>query len=601
MCGIFGGIVPGGFSEKTLDEMAQLQIHRGPDDYGNYFDKETAIGIRRLSIIDIEGGNQPIKSENDQVVVVCNGEIYNYIELRRSLIKKGYKFSTESDVEVLVHLYQEKGIIFLDDLNGIYAFALYDRKENKLFLVRDRLGVKPLYYYYNNKTLYFSSELKSILAVPGFKKDIDWDALSTYLELMYIPAPSSPFSSIRKVNSGTYLEFTKDKLNEIVYWSPEIRNDTHKSLNTWKREIFEILEDSAKLQLRADVPLGSLLSGGIDSSCVTALAAKNSKNTIRTYNVFWGDAKNKMDERPYAKLIADRYKTDHEVLRIEVEEVLKLLPKLIWHLEEPFADAAFVPTYLISRLAQSKVKVLLNGAGGDELFGGYPRYRNLTLMQRINNIKSSLSPKTNNEWSFYKNTMVGAESNWAQIFPFYSKFPHKEEIEKFFYNNLHKSRINSMMLNDINVYLKDDILFLLDKMTMACSIEARVPLLDHRLVQKSLSIPPRFKISSGQRKYILNKTVEHLLPKKVIYRKKDGFGAPIYQWIDYFKEKSFDPIILNGYMINNGIMNKDYFENDYIKKFTKNNSFYWSYWKILILEIWFQTFIENNNISQKFP
>lgn len=592
MCGIYGGAKPGGLNPDVLGRMSRVQKHRGPDDKGSYFHNNIALGIRRLSIIDIDSGHQPIRNERGNIWVVCNGEIYNYLELKNSLLKKGHTFYTKSDTEVLVHLYEEKGEEMVHDLNGMYAFALYDQNLERILIVRDRMGIKPLYYYYKNGEFYFASELKSILAIPHVSKDLDYDSLSTYLEIMYIPSPNTPFSEIKKLRSGSYINLQDGKLSEKAYWSlevPEHFND--QSLSEWSNELIELIEDSSRLQLRSDVPLGSFLSGGIDSSCVTSFAAKESSHKISTFNVYWEDAKDKMDERPYAKLVSDKFDTDHYVLGINGNEVPMILEKLIWHLEEPFADAAFIPTYLISKWASTSVKVLLNGAGGDELFGGYPRYSTSYELRRLKNIIDWGLHWKNWIWSYYENIMVGKRNDWKIIYPFYKESARKDDIERNFVQNKNKSVANAMMLNDLMVYLQDNILFLLDKMTMAASIEGRVPLLDHRIVEKSIQIPDSIKIRKGENKYLFKKTLEPLLPREILYRRKDGFGAPIWNWIDKYKNSDFDQILSNGNLAKNGLINSKVINKNFIDKKILRKNDYWNYWKILILELWYKVMI----------
>jgi len=492
-------------------------------------------------------------------------------------------------------LYEKKGYKMVHDLNGMYSFVLYDKNLSKLFIVRDRMGVKPLYYYFNSGVFYFSSELKSIISIPGVSKEIDYDSLSTYLDIMYIPSPHTPFSKIKKLNSGSFLEFNDGKITQKEYWSPCLpENYNNNSISVWSDELFELIQDSIKLQLRSDVPLGSFLSGGIDSSSITSLAAMNSSKRISTFNVYWKDVKTKIDERPFAELIVNNFNTNHHVLGIDGDNVPNLLPKLIWHLEEPFADAAFIPTYLISKWASQKVKVLLNGAGGDELFGGYQRYLQSNIMRVLKTLYESILYKKDLRWSYYNNNMCGKNRNWKKIFNFYNTSPRKNEIEIYFEQNSDRSFLNAMMLNDIKVYLQDDILFLLDKMTMAVSIEGRVPLLDHRLVEKSLNIPSSLKINNGQGKYLYKKMFENILPKEILYRKKEGFGAPIWDWIDKYKQTHFDEILKNSYLEKEGLINKNSLETKYIKKDNFYLHEYWNYWKILILEIWFQVFIIND-------
>jgi asparagine synthase (glutamine-hydrolysing) len=363
--------------------MGRLQQHRGPDGEGHFIDDVIALGMRRLSIIDVAHGNQPFFNKDRSVAVVCNGEIYNYRELREDLRKSGVVFHTGSDVEVIPHLYDRYGMEFVHKLNGMYAIALYDSTRRILYLVRDRLGIKPLYYTVHRNELVFSSELKAILAVVGGQPKPDLNAFSTYLELLYIPAPMTPFQDIRKLEPASYLAWEDNRATKVRYWDPDLAIDDGRSERAWMDDINALLLDSTDLELRSDVPVGSFLSGGVDSSLVTALAARATAQPFSTFHMRWKDVEGKIDESVYARMVSERYGTRETMRDVSQIDLIGLLPKLVWHLEEPFADAAFVPTYLLANIAAEKVKVILSGAGGDELFGGYAHHKRHSLAKSL--------------------------------------------------------------------------------------------------------------------------------------------------------------------------------------------------------------------------
>ncbi len=569
--------------------MGQTQIHRGPDGEGYFVDPCIALGMRRLSIIDLDNGNQPFFSEDKKIVVVCNGEIYNHLQLRQDLESKGYKFKTRCDIEVIPFLYQEYGISLAEKLNGMYAIAIYDVGKNETYLVRDRLGIKPLYYSIIDDDLIFSSELKSILATEKCSKEIDYSAISTYLELSYIPVPMSPFKDIRKLESGAYLKFSKKKHIITKYWKPELSKKIEMDKDVCLKQIKDLIEDSMELQLKCDVPLGCFLSGGTDSSAVTAFASKISEEQVNTFHMHWDNAKEKMDESSSAELVSKKFKTVHYVDRITEDILVKQLSKLVFHLEEPFADAAFIPTFALAEFAAKKIKVILSGAGGDELFGGYFHHKEFsTFKSALTKMLYDSAPA----FSFFDRWNPKYSKNWKSYFPWFKKAEVKESFDRIYKNNRDIDDLNAILLCDILTYLQDDILFLTDKMTMAASIECRVPLLDHRLVELSLKIPSEFKFENGNKKVIFKELLKNLIPSEILNRKKEGFGAPIQTWLNKYRKKHFDCVLIDGYLMKNGIVDKDHLMK-LINKESLTSDDSWMYWKILILEVWFKTFIDN--------
>jgi len=589
MCGIFG------FSNKVEDKnnllkmMGNKMIHRGPDGDGYFIDNNIAMGMVRLSIIDIQKGNQPFFNRSQDVVVMCNGEIYNYLELKKELKKEGFEFKTDSDIEILPFLYEKYGIEFVKKLNGMFAIALYDKNKNLFYLIRDRLGIKPLYFTIQNDDLAYASELKSLLLIPGLDKQIDFDALSTYLDLRYIPRPLSPFKGINKLDSGSYLLWNGENISIEKYWENSLSLMANNSEQEIMDEFDILLNNSIEMELISDVPVGSFLSGGIDSSVVTTLASDLCQDKFSVFHMRWNEIPGKIDESMFAEKVIQNKNVTKYFRDVNNIDVVNLLPKLIYHLDEPFADAAFFPTYYLANLASEKVKVILSGAGGDELFGGYPHHTNYSKIKSM--INGMLGRKAL-AYSYFDIWRSEHQNKWKQMFPWYKKSIFKNQFEYKWKNNKDHDSINSIMLNDIEYYLQDNILFLTDKMTMAASIECRVPLLDHRIVELSHRIPSSYKIKGNDRKHIFKKWALQYLPRDVLYRQKEGFGFPIELWINKYKDLYFDLLLENGSLISNQLIDKKQLYK-LTSKMTLTPDECWFYWQILVLEIWLEVFIDD--------
>lgn len=563
MCGINGIKNFNGqpVDRKQLEDMNQLLIHRGPDDKGYYVDKSDkslGLAMQRLSIIDLSGGQQPISNEDKSVWIVFNGEIYNYIELRQDLIKKGHHFKTNSDTEVIVHLYEEKGTELLDDLNGIFTFAVWDKNKKQLFIARDRLGVKPLFYFKTADCFAFSSELKSLLKIAPFTKKINENAFLLYLLLMYVPDPLSIVEGISKLEAGYYLLVDQNgNVAQNKYWDVEPKKKfIHFNEKEAKDYLLFLLKDALKIQLRSDVPLGIFLSGGLDSSSLVAIASEIQTKPIITLSV--GYENHLVDERLFAQQIAKQYQTNHFELFIRPKDLKENFNELIWLMDEPFSDSAAIANFLLAKLARKNgIKVILSGAGGDEIFGGYERYlfdwkhvfknlaRFFSVFGRLRNNNEQLdyicsigcgrglgiflSRNKFNELNFYK--------NFQKVMK-----PFSQQI------NLWSTPLQKKSFLDLKNYLIGDILMLFDKMTMGASVEGRVPLLDHRLVEFMFSLPDHFKIKNKEKKYLLKQTMRDKLPEEILNRPKMGFGAPVSHWLkDILAEKSGElNFTLNG-------------------------------------------------------
>jgi asparagine synthase (glutamine-hydrolysing) len=547
-----------------MAKMGASIIHRGPDDTGAYFGAGLAFGMRRLSLIDVGGGHQPIPNEDETVWVICNGEIYNYRELRGELEKKGHIFRTRSDTEVIGHLYEELGADLFTRLRGMFAIAIWDVNRRRLVLARDRLGKKPLYLAREPGRLLFASEIKAILQDGSISKELNLSALNEYLALGYVPAPLTLFRSIEKLLPGHYVVCEQDKITQHCYWDVDPRRVENLTEQEWVERVREKLFESIRLRLVSDVPLGAFLSGGIDSSAIVAAMAKMTDQPVKTYSIGFDGEDSFYNELPYAKTVARAFGTDHHEIIVR-PNVAEFLPKLLWYLDEPIADSAFITTFLVSRLAAESVKVILSGVGGDELFGGYRRYlgdafgryyRLLPGPVRLNWLPSVLARLPRDRHSGWKNLFRYADAfvQSANLSPSerYTSYvtlfspdvraqlrnaertgvgPASELMRHYFAQCNGAENLNQYIYVDLKTSLADDLLALTDKMTMAMSLECRAPFMDHELVELAARMPARLKVHGFSMKYILKKAVKPWLPAEILNRKKRGFGAPMGAWL----------------------------------------------------------------------
>ncbi len=540
--------------------MASCIVHRGPDDLGLYDGGEAILAMRRLSIIDLAGGHQPIGNEDGTVWIVCNGEIYNFRELRAELEARGHRFRSRSDAEVLVHLYEEHGSRLVEHLDGMFGFALWDAKKKTLLIARDRLGIKPVYYWSDGDRLAFASEIKALLALPGVHASLDTEALRDHLTLGYAVAPRTIFSGIRKLEPASLLEWSEGRFEIRRYWSPPQHVDRSGTPGEWAERVRAELERVIETHMISDVPLGAFLSGGIDSSAVAALMARHSTAPLNTYSIGYGGggAASYYNELPYARVMAERLQSNHREIRVQ-PDVARLLPKLIWHLEEPISDSAITTTYLVSELAADSVKVILSGVGGDELFGGYTRYLGAHYGRRYSRLpgwaRRGLMPKVaallpsgrQNRLMdiarYAKRFIRGSTLDWRAQYRLYIALAEADALSALGVMHVGQDGLERVMASehsdddllrlmrvDLQTQLPEDLLLLTDKITMACSLECRVPFLDHKLVELAAVIPAEYKLPNGRLKAVLKDAVADLLPAEVIDRRKRGFGAPVGAW-----------------------------------------------------------------------
>jgi asparagine synthase (glutamine-hydrolysing) len=564
MCGIYGIINLDGrpAGNASLAGMGRVTVHRGPDDEGSHIDGPCAIGMRRLSIIDLAGGHQPLSSMDERIWLVCNGEIYNFRELRRELEARGHRFKTGSDCEVIIGLYLEYGDAFVERLNGMYGFALWDSTRRRLLIGRDRLGVKPLYIHNDGRTLSFASEAKALLELPGVERRIDRTALHSYLNLGYVAAPFSLFEGIAKLPPASMLVIEGGRVEEKRYWRIPNGIDRTRTEAQWVEEVRDRLEQSVKMQMVSDVPIGAFLSGGVDSSAVVGFMAAGAAQPIKTYAIGFegGTAEALYNELPYARRVSELFGTEHHEIIVR-PDVAGLLPRLLWHMDEPIADTAFITTFLVSEFARRDVTVILSGVGGDELFGGYRRYLGghyQTYFERLpawmrraaaavgqrlpSDRHSALLNLSRLAKGFLENSALPFEERYrayVQVFPapgvdalLAGGVKHAPDlIEAAFEHARSDDPLNRMLAVDAETQLPDDLLALTDKMSMAVSLECRVPLLDHELVELAASIPENVKIRGGRLKHLMKEAVSGLLPKDILDRSKRGFGTPMGAWL----------------------------------------------------------------------
>ena len=564
MCGIHGIYRFDGqqVAPAMLSAMGNVTRHRGPDDEGMQIDGPCGIAMRRLSIIDLAGGHQPLSNVEQTLWLVCNGEIYNYRELRSELQAKGYHFKTGSDSEVLLHLYAEEGDDFVLRLNGMFDFALWDVRRRRLLIGRDRIGVKPLYVLQDEKRLAFATEAKALLALPGVRAALNRGAVANYLHLGYVAAPDCIFQGIRKLPPATLLAVENGQVREWRYWRLPAHIDQSLTEHQWIDRVRAQLEESVRMQMVSDVPIGAFLSGGVDSSAVVGFMAKHSQDPIRTYAIGFtgGEAEALYNELPYARRVAELFGTHHREIVVR-PDVVSLLPKLLWHMDEPISDTAFITTYLVSEFARQDVKVILSGVGGDELFGGYRRYLGEHYAQQYHRLPGWLRRSAAaiagrlpadrhsgllNTLRLAKGFLASSEMNADDRYRSYLQVLDRQTVAELlmqpdagrsdplglaFAGAGDQDILNRMFAVDAETQLPDDLLMLTDKMSMAVSLECRVPLLDQQLVELAACMPAAIKVRGGRLKHVLKESLGGLLPKDILDRKKRGFGTPMGAWL----------------------------------------------------------------------
>jgi asparagine synthase (glutamine-hydrolysing) len=630
MCGIVGFVNADGRSADRgiLGRMNDAIRHRGPDDDGVFVHEAIAIGMRRLAIIDIGGGNQPMFSSDRRYSIVFNGEIYNFLELRERLESEGERFETDSDTEVLLRLFERRGPGCLSDLRGMFAFAVWDAVEKSLFIARDRVGKKPLLYsHLSNGDLIFGSEFQSLLKHPGISREIDPDAIDSYMSFLAVPAPRTAFRDIRKLEPAHWMRWKSGQIHIERYWQP----DFSKKISIGEAEAVEettrILSESTLLRMISDVPLGAFLSGGVDSSIVAALMAKETHAPIKTFSI--GFEEQDYSELKYARMVARHIGAEpHEfVVR---PNALELIPTLVDHYGEPYADSSAIPTYYVARETRKHVTVALNGDGGDESFAGYERHAAMLIAEWYRRIPNPLrkifiesivsilpgSELKRSRFRDLKRFIQAANLPLAErYFRWTSSFP-KDELD-FLYTdsfkesltgagpqsvqaewleakseNSRRGILDSVLLTDLMTYLPTDLLVKVDIATMANSLEGRSPFLDHKVIEFAASLPENIKMSRFQTKSLLKKVAANLVPREAVYRKKMGFGVPVGDWFRGEMKGFVKEVLLSEKSLNRGVIRPEMLRR-YVNEHTsaeKDHSF--KLWTLLMLELWFERIVD---------
>ena len=630
MCGIGGYIdlwdvgEPREVEERAgiLDRICRIITHRGPDDQGVMLKPGVALGMRRLSIIDLAGGHQPISGEDGSVTIVFNGEIYNFLELKPQLEARGHRFTTHSDTEAIVHAYEEFGPECLQHLRGMFAFAIWDEKARRLFIARDRAGKKPLYYTTTPKgTLVFGSELKALLEHPDVVKELDPEALDAYLTLGYVPDPLSIFRDIHKLAPGHYLTFSDGVVSVKQYWDFDLSGDQSMSEADCLEELRKLLDESVRLRLISDVPLGAFLSGGIDSSTVVAMMARHMGQPVKTFSI--GFHEDSYNELKYARLTAEKFATDHHEFFV-TPDICSIVDELVWHFDEPFADSSAIPTYMVSKLAREHVTVILSGDGGDELFAGYTRYvidrkregfglLPKPLRERVMRPISQHLPHATWGRNYLHNVSLDPISRYLDSVSVFTSLNRKSlytpefsyklgrtsYVSRLFQdlvNKVHSDEpLNRLLYLDSKTYLPGDILTKVDRMSMAVSLEARAPLLDHKLIEFVTRIPASLKLAGLETKYLLKKAVKDLVPSEILDRPKQGFGVPIQEWINQQLRSRLRETLTEPRTRQRGYIDPRYIDVllDEHERGRRDHST--GLWALFMLELWHRQFLDKGS------
>jgi asparagine synthase (glutamine-hydrolysing) len=635
MCGICGFYQLETEADKNvLTRMNDRIIHRGPDDEGYYFRGDIGLAARRLSIIDLETGHQPLPSHSKQNWITYNGELYNFQELKAELQEKGYKFRTKTDTEVIVNLYEEYGTGCVKKLRGMFAFGIYDKKKHRLVLARDHIGIKPLYYCLKpvNKNLIFGSEIKTILEYPGIKREIDPQALDLFLTLEYIPAPFSIFKNIKKLPAGHILTYERGKLDIKKYWdvsetasAKPLMKDGAPGFNHLKETFHGLLKESVKMRMISDVPLGAFLSGGIDSSSIVSAMASLSESKIKTFSI--GFEEESYSELKYSHIVARKFNTDHYTKNLS-PGINALVHFLADFWDEPLGDFSNFPTYLVSKTAREKVTVVLSGDGGDEIFGGYEHYIaqkiartiDLALFRPFHKLLAKtthLFPPSRLKKGFVnrvkrfseglENSYINRHFRWMIFLSdfqktrlyspdflaedFLKRLPQRVPFDTYFENSSRYEGINRDLYLDFKTYMVDNILVKVDRMSMATSLEARVPLLDHKMVEFAFSLPSHYKVNGSVTKWFFKKAMEGILPDEIIYRRKEGFSIPIKNWL----QQELKELMLE-YLSEKRVKEAGFFNYIYIKKLidehlnARQNHAH-RLWALILFSLWQEKFL----------
>ncbi|MGQ8364667.1 asparagine synthase (glutamine-hydrolyzing) [Glaciecola sp. 1036] len=625
MCGIAGFLNKGFNCQNTdlLVSMGNEIAHRGPDAHGEYLDDLVGLCHRRLSILDLsEAGNQPMFSPDGNIVIVFNGEIYNFPELRAALELEGITFVTGTDTEVIIHLYQKLGTDCLAQLNGMFAFAIWDKQKQELFIARDRLGKKPLYYLQHQDRFAFASEIKSLLALPEVPREIRDDAVWDFFAYQYIPDPKSIFKHIHKLPPGHYMIASEQGIQISEYWDLSFAQVSNQDESSQEQALAKIIEQSTTSRMLADVPLGAFLSGGVDSSGIVALMSKNSESPVKTCNIAFD--KEAFNESEFAKIVSEKYATDHHEFLVH-QNVQDNLEHIVSFFDEPFGDPSLVPTYFVSELARSAVTVAISGDGGDEVFAGYQKYNNDDLENKLRekfpqSIRTKVFPKLSQfllnssihsfrragsllkslsvdpAMGFYITNSQIRDDEWQNLateeLSEKLKNYHPSESTLHFYQKADgPDHLSKILYTDIKTYMTGGILVKVDRMSMAHSLEVRAPLLDMNVLEYAATLPSDRKFKDGEKKYILKNIFKKLLPDEILYRKKMGFNVPLADWF----RNEIKPIA-ERYLLEESVGLQQYFKKTTIEQFWQEHQALKAdhstkLWSLLMFEMWYQRYM----------
>ena len=627
MCGICGKLNferSKSVSGELLKSMADAIRHRGPDDEGYYCSGPLGLGFRRLSIIDLKTGHQPICNETGTVWIVFNGEIYNYQELRRDLLDKGHIFKSQTDTEVIVHLYEEYGETCVDQLRGMFAFAIWDGSTHTLLLARDRVGIKPLYYRMTDDSIVFGSEIKAILADPEIKARIQPEMIDRFLAFNYLPGEETLFQDIRKLAPGTCMMIKDGKAQFRTYWDLQFSSEPQ-SMRSAQDKLLALLEESVDLHMISDVPVGFLLSGGIDSTALLGFAVGKSLHKLSSFTIGFAGA-DVTDERPYARQAASFYGSEHHEMTIGAQQFADFLPAYVRHMEEPVCEPPAVALYYVSKLAKDFVKVLISGEGGDEAFAGYPNYRSIMWMERIKRLGNPVNSVLSMLGGLFAGTS-GAHRirKYAALLkiPFDNYYYSRTSSPSSFFNShiselytddfkevADRSRsiapatqclrtsegmevLNRMLYVDTKTWLPDDLLIKADKITMANSVELRVPLLDHKILEFAACLPTSYKVHGFETKYIAKRALKQRVPREILNRKKAGFPVPYASWLRKELRDWVHDLLLDRTTVARG-----YFRKAAIETLLLENERFGNYSKevfsLVVLELWHREFLKTD-------
>ncbi|HEU6449330.1 MAG TPA: asparagine synthase (glutamine-hydrolyzing) [Verrucomicrobiae bacterium] len=632
MCGIAGKLIfdPSAQVEQTeIETMLGTLRHRGPDGEGVYLSANVGLGHCRLAIIDLDTGAQPMTNEDGSIWITFNGEIYNFQELREQLRNEGHIFKTRSDTEVIIHLYEKLGPDCVRELRGMFALAIWDARKRLLFLARDRVGIKPLYYLQTSDAFYFASELKAIIADASIRREINLPAVRKFLAFNYLPGAETLLAGIRKLLPGHYLLVKDGKVRQRRYWDLDFtRARWPVSFETATEQLHDLIQSTVRLHMIADVPVGILLSGGVDSSAVLSFAANGSGRKIKTFTVGFDDGEI-IDERIYARIAAKHFHADHYETTISADDFWNFLPVYVQHMEEPVCEPPAVALFYVSKLASNLVKVLLSGEGGDEAFAGYPNYPNMLRLEKIRNIIGPFSRmfgatatflgaiSGDDRWqrygyalgrplsAHYFSRTSSPTSFFNRKLNFFSRefredtihFSPAEPVSGMLEYRGDEPLLNQMLYADTKSWLPDDLLVKADKMTMANSIELRVPLLDHVVLDYAASLPPEFKVRGRETKRVLKAAFAKVLPPEILQRKKAGFPVPYETWLRNRLNRKVEEVLLSSPARSRG-----YFEKHAVERLLKKNSLNDRYGKeifsLLTLELWHREFLDQKPAKQ---